>query len=69
MGAKGNAIPPENWIFQHAATMNKFKDVKHFKVNKTSLGMILVNQRDRRMESASKFGVSNLCRDVRQARR
>ena len=37
MGDKGNAIPPDNWILEHGATMDKFKDVKHFKVNKESL--------------------------------
>ena len=37
MGNKGNAIPPDNWILEHGATMDKFKDVKHFKVNKEFL--------------------------------
>ena len=39
MGAKGNAIPPSNWILEHGATMDKFKDVKHFKVNKEPLSV------------------------------
>ena len=37
MGDKGNAIPPSTWILEHGATMDKFKDVKHFKVNKEPL--------------------------------
>ena len=37
MGGKGNAIPPSTWILEHGATMNKFNDIKHFKVNKESL--------------------------------
>ena len=37
MGDKGNAIPPEDFIWQHGKIMDKFKDVQHFKVNEKHL--------------------------------
>jgi hypothetical protein len=39
MGAKGNAIPPEDFIIQHGKVMEKFSHIQHFKVNKESLSV------------------------------
>ena len=38
IGARGNAVPPDEWILQHKTIMHRFPEVKHFKVNKKSLG-------------------------------
>ena len=37
IGARGNAVPPDEWILQHKTIMHRFPEVKHFKINKKSL--------------------------------
>ena len=69
MGETGNVVPPDNWIAQHRDMFKLFPNIKHYKVNKYPLGTDVINQEIEEWKDTSKFGVSNLCRDVRQTRR
>ena len=44
MTETGNAVPPNNFIYQHRDMFNLFPNIKHYKINKHPLGFDAINQ-------------------------